>query len=313
MQLASYINDLLFRYECVIIPGFGAFLTQYHSAKIDESSNTFTPPGKLVSFNRQLQTNDGLLANYIATIEKCSYETSLQRIRNYTGNLSLQLSEGKTVTIKNIGDFVLNTEQTIQFTPSETKNFNTASFGLTSFVSTNISREQYQKTVAALEEKAPIYISPEKRYAHPYLKYAAIALIAVSAIGYGGIKVYEGSVQEHNFAEKQKANSLIDSQIQEATFFIENPLPSLNVTVTKQTGKYHIIAGAFRVKENAEKKITQLSEQGFAANMIGVNKYGLHQVAYSSYENRLEALQTLRSIKKVNDKDAWLLVLDLNK
>ncbi|MBV1923780.1 MAG: SPOR domain-containing protein, partial [Flavobacteriaceae bacterium] len=94
MQLASYINDLLFRYECVIIPGFGAFLTQYHSAKIDEISNTFTPPGKLVSFNRQLQTNDGLLANYIATIEKCSYETSLQRIRNFTGKLSLQLSEG---------------------------------------------------------------------------------------------------------------------------------------------------------------------------------------------------------------------------
>ncbi len=127
------------------------------------------------------------------------------------------------------------------------------------------------------------------------------------------MKLYEGSVQQHNFAEKQKANTLIENQIQEATFFIDNPLPSLNVTVTKQVGKYHIIAGAFRVKENAEKKISQLSEQGFAANIIGVNKYGLHQVAYSSHENRLEALQTLRTIKKANDKDAWLLVLDLNK
>ena len=313
MQLASYINDLLFRYECVIIPGFGAFLTQYHSAKIDTSSNTFTPPGKLVSFNRQLQTNDGILANYIATVEGCSYETSLQRIRNFTGNLSLQLSEGKTVSIKNIGDFVFNSEQTIQFTPSETQNFNTASFGLTRFVSTSISREIHQKTVAALEEKAPIFISPEKRYARPYLKYAAIALIAVSAIGFGGMKLYEGSVQQHNFAEKQKANTLIENQIQEATFFIDNPLPSLNVTVTKEKGKYHIIAGAFRVEANAEKKISQLSEQGFAANMIGVNKYGLHQVAYSSHENRLEALQTLRNIKNTNDSDAWLLVLDLNK
>lgn len=313
MQLATYINDLLFRYECVIIPGFGAFLTQYHSAKVDESTNTFTPPRKLVSFNRQLQTNDGLLANYIATVESCSYETSLQRIRNFTGNLSLQLSEGKTVSIKNIGDFVLNNEQTVQFTPSEVQNFNTASFGLTSFVSTSISREIHQKTVAALEEKAPIFISPEKRYARPYLKYAAIALLAVSAFGFGSMKLYEGSVQQHNFAEKQKANTLIENQIQEATFFIDNPLPSLNVTVTKQKGKYHIIAGAFRVKENAEKKISQLSEQGFAANMIGVNKYGLHQVAYSSHENRLEALQTLRKIKNANNKDAWLLVLDLNK
>ena len=31
MQLATYISDLLYRYECVIIPGFGAFLTQYQS------------------------------------------------------------------------------------------------------------------------------------------------------------------------------------------------------------------------------------------------------------------------------------------
>lgn len=305
MQLGSYINDLLFRYECVIIPGFGAFLTQYHSAKIDESTNTFTPPGKLVSFNRQLQTNDGLLANYIATLENCSYETSLQRIRNFTGKLSLQLSEGKTVTIKNIGDFILNKEHTIQFTPSETQNFYTASFGLTSFVSTSISREIYQKTA--------LYISSEKRDTRPYLKYAAIALIAVSAIGFGGLKLYEGSVQKHNFAEKQKANSLIENQIQEATFFIENPLPSLSLTLTKKPGKYHIISGAFRVKENAEKKISQLSIKGFEATMIGVNKYGLHQVAYSSHENRLEALQTLRKIKKTNNKDAWLLVLNLNK
>jgi len=62
MQLATYIKDLLYRYECVIIPGFGAFLTQYQSATINSANNSIFPPGKQVSFNRQLQTNDGLLA-----------------------------------------------------------------------------------------------------------------------------------------------------------------------------------------------------------------------------------------------------------
>ena len=95
MQITTYINDLLYRYECVIIPGFGALLTQYQSAKIDSENKTFYPPSKTLSFNRQLQTNDGLLANYIASVEKCTYETSLQKLRNYTGKLSLQLSEGE--------------------------------------------------------------------------------------------------------------------------------------------------------------------------------------------------------------------------
>jgi len=303
MQLATYITDLLYRYECVIIPGFGALLTQYHSAKIDPDSQTFYPPGKTLSFNRQLQTNDGLLANYVASVEKCSYETSLQKIRNFTGKLSLQLSEKEVVSLKNIGEFHLNEENSVQFIPATKQNFSTASFGMTSFVSPKVNREGYKK------ENAPIAINPERRTtAIPYLKYAAIALVTVSIAGFSGMKLYEGEVQKHNFAEKQKANSIVENQIQEATFVIENPLPTLNLTFAKQTGTYHIIAGAFRIEENATKKINQLQKKGFSAKMIGINKYGLHQVAYSSYENRIDALKNLRVIKKTQNPDAWLLV-----
>ena len=64
------------------------------------------------------------------------------------------------------------------------------------------------------------------------------------------------------------------------------------------SGKYHIVAGAFRIAANAHKKVRKLKAQGFDAYIIGVNKYGLHQVVYKSYENRLEALRALRKIKK---------------
>ena len=313
MQITTYINDLLYRYECVIIPGFGALLTQHQSAKIDRKNQTFYPPSKTLSFNRQLQTNDGLLANYIASVEKCSYETSLQKLRNYTGKLSLQLSERKTVSLGNIGDFYLNEENSVQFTPSSKQNFSTASFGLTSFVTPKITREVDTETVETLEEKVPVYILPERRAKTSYLKYAAIALVAISIAGFSGMKLYEGEVQKHNFAEKQKANSIVEIQIQEATFSIENPLPILNITFKKQTGKYHIIAGAFRVEANADKKIKQLREKGFTPTLIGVNKYGLHQVAYESFEERLDALKNLRNIKNTQNPDAWLLVKELVK
>lgn len=313
MQLSTYINDLLYRYECVIIPGFGAFLTQYHSAKVDTDSSTFYPPGKVLSFNRQLQTNDGLLANYVATVEHCSYEMALQKIRNFTGKLSLELSEGKTITVKNIGEFFLNKENSVQFAPSEKQNFNTASFGLTSLVSPKIHREVYKKEVEALEETVPLLFTPEKREARPYLKYAAIALLAITLGGVGGLKVYEGQIQKHNFVEKQRANTLVENKIQEATFVIDNPLPSLNLTLPKKTGKYHVVAGAFRIEANAHKKIEQLHQKGFSAKLIGKNRYGLHQVVYQSFEDRIEALQNLRTIKRTHNKDAWLLVLDLKK
>ena len=152
MQITTYINDLLYRYECVIIPGFGALLTQYHSARIDSETHTLYPPSKTLSFNRQLQTNDGLLANYIASVEKCSYESSLQKLRNYTKKLSIQLTEGATVSLSNIGDFHLNDENSVQFLPSLNQNFNTTSFGLSSVGISKVSR---QKKVLSATRKIP--------------------------------------------------------------------------------------------------------------------------------------------------------------
>jgi len=155
--------------------------------------------------------------------------------------------------------------------------------------------------------------TPERRASRPYLKYAAVGLVAIALSGFGGLKLYESNVQQHNFVEKQKANSLVDNQIQEATFVLESPLPSLNITLPKQNGNYHIIAGAFRVEENAKNKLAQLVAKGYPARIIGANKYGLHQVVYSSHEARLEALQNLYSIQRSENKDAWLLVQDLLK
>ena len=253
-----------------------------------------------------------MLANYVASVENCSYEIALQKIRNFTGKLSLQLSGKELVSLKNIGEFHLNEENSVQFTPSSKQNFNTAVFGMTSFASPKVSREVYKETVENLEDKVPIYISSERR-SKPYLKYAAIALVALSITGFGGMKLYEAGVKKHNFAAKQKANSLVENQIQEATFVIENPLPALNLTFKKQNGKYHIVAGAFRVKENADKKMNQLQEEGFTPTNLGENKYGLHMVAYSSHESRLEANQSLRDVKRSQNRSAWLLVKEMEK
>lgn len=309
MQLATYIKDLLYRYECVIIPGFGAFLTQYRSARVDQDTHTFYPPTKAISFNRQLQTNDGILANYVASVEQCSYELALQKIRNFTGSVSLELSEGKTIALKNIGEFFLSAENGIQFLPSEKENFNTASFGLSAFVSPAISREAVP---AATPETVKLY-SEKKKTAYPFMKYAAIGVLAVVLGGISGLKIYEGQVEQYNYVEKQKAASLVENQIQEATFVIDNPLPALSISIPQHSGKYHVVAGAFRIEQNAHKKIDQLHQKGFDARLIGKNRYGLHVVVYNSYETRLEARKELQTIKRSENKDAWLLVKDLQK
>ncbi len=311
MQLETYISDLLYRYECVTIPEFGAFLTQRVSATINDSTNAFYPPKKLVSFNEQIQKNDGLLAHYIADVEKIPFEVASKKIAKRVKALKAYLTQGETLTFDNIGEIIFNKEGKILFEPTYHLNYLTDSFGLSQFVSPNVTREIYKETAEAIEKVIPIAFTPEKRKTKPYLKYAAVALIALTLGGLVTSNLYINQIEAHNQLAQEKATQQLDTKIQQATFSL-NPLPAITLNVTKQTGNYHIIAGAFRIEANCDKKINQLKVDGFSARKIGANKYGLHQVVYASYEDRLEALKALRTIKKTHNRDAWLLVKKLD-
>ncbi|WP_308991824.1 SPOR domain-containing protein [Mariniflexile litorale] len=311
MQLETYISDLLYRYECVTIPEFGAFLTQRTSATLDDATNSFYPPKKMVSFNEQIQKNDGLLTHYIADLEKIPYEVASEKIAKRVNSIKSYLTQGETVTFKNIGDITFNVEGKILFEPIYQLNYLTDSFGLSQLVSPKVSREVYKEEVEAIEKVIPLTITPEKRKAKPYFKYAAVALIALTLGGLVSSRYYIEQIEKHNQIAQEKAFQQLDAKIEQATFNL-NPLPAITLNVTKQSGNYHVIAGAFRVEDNCELIISQLKAQGFNARTIGVNKYGLHEVVYGSYETAEEALQILHSIRKTHNEDAWLLVKDLD-
>lgn len=310
MTIATYISDLLYRYECVILPGFGAFLSQKVSAKFNEKQQNFYPPKKQLSFNSQLKKNDGLLANYIAEVENLGYKQAVYKIEEYVQQLQFQLENDKNYTIKNIGTFEVSGEGKLQFEPLTTTNFLADSFGLSSIPALSVSREALKKQVEDLEEKAPILFTLERRSKTPYLKYAAIGLLALGLSGFTGLKLYSNQVSNHNIAEQQAAESQLQQKIQQATFIIDNPLPEITFTVTNQSGDYHIVAGAFRVEENAHQKVTELRAEGHKARYIGENKYGLHQVVYSSYLTRRDAINALYKVQKTNS-GSWLLVQEL--
>lgn len=312
MQLESYISDLLYRYECVTVPEFGAFLTQRVSATIHESTNAFYPPKKKLSFNEQIQANDGILTHYIADVEKIPFEEASRKIEKRVKALKSYLTEGETISFDNIGELSLNNEGKMLFEPSYHLNYLTDAFGLSQFVSPSVSREVYKEEVQKIEKVVPIAFTPERRKSRGYLKYAAVAVIALTIGGFAASNYYVENINSQNQIAQEEANVQLESKIQEATFVIENPLPAVTLNVKKQVGNYHIIAGAFRVEENSDKKVEELKSLGYDARKIGENKYGLHEVVYASYQDRLEALSALREVKRSHNAAAWLLVKELD-
>lgn len=311
MRIESYIEELLYNYSCVVVPGFGAFLAHGKSAELDNHTNTLIPPSKTVSFNAQLSKNDGLLVSHIAKEKHLGYEELLQEVENVAETWNKKLQRGENIELFGIGKLWLNKEQRIQFQPENKINYLTSSFGLSTFAATPIQREVLKEEIKELEEKIPFIITPEKREQssfRPWLKYAAVILLAVS-LGSTSYSAYE-DVQQKQVAVQQDAQKQVSRLIQEATFFESAPLefPAINIKVNKkQLGKHHVIAGAFRIEKNAEKKVKMLEEKGFNAFYLGVNRFGLHQVAYDSFENPKEALSFLRKVKRTESADAWLL------
>jgi hypothetical protein len=249
----------------------------------------------------------------MAAVENASYETMLAKTTKVVEKWKKLLQVGGKLVLNNIGELQLNGEGRIVFQPSKQVNYLTSSFGLSSFVSAPVLREELKVEVAALEEKVPFIITPEERGTsaiRPLLKYAAIALLTIST-GLTGYRIYNETVT-NQLLTQQKAQEIISNSIQEATFFdakpLELPALELQLGLTKKVaGKHHVVAGAFREKSNANKKIRQLLNKGYDAFYIGQNKFGLHQVAFDSFENPVTALKFLANVRQTESKDAWML------
>jgi len=298
-----------------MVPNFGAFLAQTTSAVIHNSTNTINPPIKIVSFNEQVVTNDGLLVSYIAEAEKSTYEETLIKVTDLVTVWKRQLQSGKKLDLAKIGSLSLNEADKIQFQPENSINYQTSSFGLSTFTVNPIVREVLKTEVEELEEKIPFVFTPEQRKSsslRPYLKYAAIFLLTVTT----GLTAYQyfNNNSTHQQLVQEEAQEEITRHIQQATFFDLEPveLPSISLDVVSSDKKenlrvHHIVAGAFRFRKNADKKIRQLKKRGFNPSYIGTNKFGLHMVTYDSFTNVNEALNTLKSVKRNHSRDAWLL------
>lgn len=322
MTIAYHLSQLLYRYQCVSVPGFGAFLTETFHANIQESNHTFYPPKKVISFNSHLKNNDGFLANHIASAEKLTYDAALLLIEKEVAQWQSILQNDESIILKNIGDLRNNDEGNLVFSPSNRLNYLTDSFGLSSFVSPVVKRTQYKELV---ETFGKVELLPtietqidtddnhyeNRRYLNPYLKYAAILVMSLGGLGFGYAAYVSQNEKVETLMVQAEAQKEVQTKIQEATFFIEVPVLKVPEESVKKTYPYHIMAGAFRSQRNANKEMQHLTSNGYDARILDKNANGLYPVVYGSFSTFSEAQFSMKQIQDSINKDAWLLVKEL--
>ncbi len=289
VNVTAVIRELLFGHDCVIVPGFGGFIGNYTPAKIDKVNGTFYPPVKQISFNRNLNHNDGLLVGRISVALKINYIDARNLVDEFVVDIRKKLEKGEKVVFDNIGSFINNQEGNVQFEPDGNVNYHLDSYGLEPFQCLPLEGYDVRKRVVRHLEKDPVKQASIRKV----LWRAAIIIPLLSLLFVVPFKtdLFKAKVEatsmnplvtaefENNKKAVDQANNIDTPKKEE----IANPISDKNsakevvAPAVPESGRYIVITGSFKSKENAIAQVNMLKEEGFAPEIFAADN-GFYRV-----------------------------------
>jgi nucleoid DNA-binding protein len=273
MDITAFIRELLFSHDCVIVPGFGGFIGNYNPARIDKSTSTFYPPVKQISFNRNLNHNDGLLVGKISESAKINYGDARNLVEEYVASLKKKLEKGEKIVFDNIGSFINNQEGNTQFEPDTSVNYHLDSFGLESFHFQPLEGYDVRNRITRHIDK-----DPAKRASMRKVLWRAAVIIPLLAVIVAvpfKTNIFKSRVEATSLnplasAEFENNKSAVDEKVAAVKELPEqgSTNPEVVIPAINSTDIYCIITGSFRSRENAETQAGMLKNAGFTPEII---------------------------------------------
>lgn len=322
LKLDSHISYLLHEHDCVILPSFGGFVANYHSAKIDPIINLMHPPKKHIVFNKILQNNDGLLVNEVASCEGVSFKKGQKEVDAFINDLKDKLHLHKKAVIEGVGTLIQSNDNTVLFVQDLTTNHLLTSYGMGTIHSPAIKRVSVQERIEAKIKRIDENHLPSNKKS--WLKVAAV-LLPLAMLSVAGISKQEqiqkavANLNPFTSTATEMVSEIIETDAFDYT--LHTPIYQIETGIKQsfeakttaekliadQTPKHFIIAGAFSTERNANKLVRKLQLWNFDnAHIMGQSNSGLHRVCYDGFAKPEDALSALHQIKKTN-ASAWLL------
>lgn len=348
IELERHITKLLLDNDCVIVPGFGGFMTHHVEAEYDEEDGTFYPPLRTLGFNPQLKMNDSMLVQSFVEVYDISYPEALSRIESDVDELRLQLEEHGAYEMYDLGTISLNADGRYEFVPCEAGILTPCLYGLTSY-----SMESMAEAAAASPKPAAFVAvagdKKEKEQAQPQaeeakeeggktyrLPVSAIRYAAVACIVVAMFLLFPSSTGDngaYGLLKSKLDTNLIFSILPKDMTFGSDAIGKLKSATSKMgdstlnakpgtpngaggqakaspKASYGIVLASKVTYKNANRYVKMLHAEGYEqAKVLSDGK--LARVIYKEYDSKEEASKDLN---KLNDKaefvDAWILKIN---
>lgn len=342
-MIVKYIRELLLDHECVIVPEFGAFITQETPATLDYVTHLLTPPSKEIVFNGKLITDDGVLINYIADCKGISTTESMKIVHDFAIRSIGVLEASGTLRLDGMGVITRINEKDYDFQLDGNMNLFGDSFGLSTIkvqpiyrketyqhLAEKIATEQKTKTTLMTlvdeQEERPHHVN---RYNYKWFRAAAYSMIVATVLVFLGWSAdkSDSRLASWNPFFYSSPNEFIASHLKTEPV-VETPEPIVEtvepvVEVVEPVIEpvvepvviqpvddtyYYIIGASLRSDADAQKCVSKFKKAGFSnAEALPMNDKGNIRVSYETVLSRDAALKRLEIIRKEYNEAAWLL------
>jgi len=290
VDITAFIRELLFSHDCVIVPGFGGFIGNYTPAHIEKTTGTFYPPVKLISFNRNLSHNDGLLAGRISESLNVNYGDARYHIERFVTDIRKKLESGEKLVFDHIGTFVTNHEGNLQFEPDRSVNYHLDSYGLEPFQCIPLEGYDVRKRVIKQSQTGPV-----KRLRIRKILWRAAVIVPLLTVVVAvplTTDVFRPRLEvstmnplvsaelEHNKAAIDKSFSAEITSVPAVSQLTEGQVsePAMMPVLESSPVKYQLITGSFQSRINAERQAEMLKNVGFTPDII-IASNGFYRVS----------------------------------
>jgi cell division septation protein DedD len=122
-------------------------------------------------------------------------------------------------------------------------------------------------------------------------------------------KVVPSKINQENIVAEAKVSE--SGPIHEVMPKSSQPVKPIAQTVVNEPskGRYHVVGGCFKIRENADKLVQELTKQGYHAQVSNMGR-SFFRVSVDTYQTRSEAEQTLKKLLTAEPDGGYWLMAD---
>ncbi len=327
-----HLAYLLTKHECVILPGFGAFVVYPESHPGELRNGMFSAPALSLGFNPELTHNDGLLVHSMMKEQQISYNEAALQVNRLADELIACLKVQHELTIPGIGKLIHSGENKLNFIPATAGlTSNAAYYGLEDFYMPSLSElnkwSVRMETSEEAKEADIVHITLSRKLLRTVGSVAACALaFLLFSTPFDDHQVPVQSASLFPLVRKQymESQELVEPVVAEQeSVVVENgddlqpetiAEPEIEATPVAQpettplSRMYYIVVASLPTQKAAEDELIRIIEKRYvSAGIVGSD--GRYRIYVEKFEDKKQAETYLTEFRSVDPgyKEAWVL------